>query len=168
VQMPEMDGFDATAAIRRQEAGTGRRLPIIAMTAHAMDGDRDRCVEAGMDDFVVKPVTAQALLRAVSHWGTHGAIMGAFLSTAPELLARMETSVTSGDAAQLATSAHALKGSSRAVGAEGLGAACEELAMLGEQNDLLAARDAVARAAAELLRLRNAMRRRARLAASDA
>ena len=72
VQMPEMDGFGATAAIRRRESRTGRRTPIIAMTAHVMDGDRDRCIEAGMDDFVAKPITAQALLQAVSRWGTRG------------------------------------------------------------------------------------------------
>ena len=72
VQMPEMDGFGATAAIRRRESWTGRRTPIIAMTAHVMDGDRDRCIEAGMDDFVAKPITAQALLQAVSRWGTRG------------------------------------------------------------------------------------------------
>ena len=70
VQMPEMDGFDATAAIRRREAPTGRRTPIVAMTAHVMEGDRDRCVEAGMDDYVAKPITALALLEAVSRWGT--------------------------------------------------------------------------------------------------
>ena len=72
VQMPEMDGFGATAAIRRRESRMGRRTPIIAMTAHVMDGDRDRCIEAGMDDFVAKPITAQALLQAVSRWGTRG------------------------------------------------------------------------------------------------
>ncbi len=72
VQMPEMDGFGATAAIRRREAQAGRHTPIIAMTAHVMDGDRDRCIEAGMDDFVAKPMTAQALLHAVSRWGTRG------------------------------------------------------------------------------------------------
>jgi len=70
VQMPEMDGFDATAAIRRREAPTGRHTPIIAMTAYVMEGDRDRCVEAGMDDYVAKPITALALLQAVSRWGT--------------------------------------------------------------------------------------------------
>jgi two-component system, sensor histidine kinase and response regulator len=65
VQMPEMDGFEATDAIRTQEKITGGHLPIIAMTAHAMKGDRDRCLEGGMDDYVSKPVRADDLLRVL-------------------------------------------------------------------------------------------------------
>ncbi len=63
VQMPEMDGFEATDAIRIREKISGKHMPIVAMTAHAMAGDRDRCLAAGMDDYISKPVHGPDLLR---------------------------------------------------------------------------------------------------------
>src|SRR6185295_16160712 len=66
VQMPEMDGLAATAAIRAEEQGTDRHLPIVALTAHAMKGDRERCLEAGMDAYVSKPLRAQELFATVA------------------------------------------------------------------------------------------------------
>ena len=68
VQMPEMDGFEATAAIRAAEQGTGRHLPIIAMTAHAMQRDRERCLAAGMDDYISKPLNTPLLLEMLQRF----------------------------------------------------------------------------------------------------
>jgi len=65
VQMPEMSGIEATAAIRKQEEGTGRHLPIVALTARAMAGDREQCLAAGMDAYVAKPVRAAELFSAI-------------------------------------------------------------------------------------------------------
>ncbi len=65
VQMPEMDGLEATALLRQRERGTGRHLPILAMTAYAMQGDRERCLEAGMDGYVSKPIQPSELWEAI-------------------------------------------------------------------------------------------------------
>ena len=69
VQMPEFDGFSVTSAIRRDEASTQQHLPLIAMTAHAMTGDRERCLDAGMDAYISKPVDAQELYETVERLG---------------------------------------------------------------------------------------------------
>jgi two-component system sensor histidine kinase/response regulator len=65
VQMPELDGFESTVAIRRKEKETGHHIPIIAMTAHAMKGDRERCLKAGMDDYISKPVQPKELIAVI-------------------------------------------------------------------------------------------------------
>jgi len=68
VQMPQMDGFEATAAIRASEKGTGKHVPIVAMTAHAMKGDREDCMQAGMDDYLSKPVDLGVFRAIVRKW----------------------------------------------------------------------------------------------------
>jgi polar amino acid transport system substrate-binding protein len=67
-QMPEMDGYTATQKIREMEKATGKHVPIIAMTAHAMGGDRERCLEAGMDEYISKPVEPEALRVMLDKW----------------------------------------------------------------------------------------------------
>lgn len=64
-QMPEMDGFEATAAIRVRENETGAHIPIIAMTAYAMAGDRDRCLAVGMDGYISMPISTQELVKEI-------------------------------------------------------------------------------------------------------
>jgi len=69
VQMPVMDGYDATLAIRAAEQGTGRHVPIVALTAHAMKGDREICLKAGMDDYLGKPIRPRELASVLERWG---------------------------------------------------------------------------------------------------
>jgi two-component system, sensor histidine kinase and response regulator len=71
VQMPEMDGLEATQAIRQQEP-EGKHTPIIAMTAHAMKGDQERCLQAGMDDYLSKPLSPKEVMAAIEYWSQAG------------------------------------------------------------------------------------------------
>jgi two-component system, sensor histidine kinase len=67
-QMPDMDGFQATAEIRRREAQIDKRVPIVALTASAIEGDREKCLAAGMDDYIPKPFTAEQICAALVKW----------------------------------------------------------------------------------------------------
>ena len=141
VQMPEMDGFEATAAIREREQKTGVHTPIVAMTAHVMTGDRERCLAAGMDAHLAKPIrpddlatTIDALLpsgrsiraaaskgssdaeeKLLADFGQNGRVLaeviGVFLVDGPRYLDVIRQARASGDAAAAAAAVHALKGS---------------------------------------------------------
>jgi signal transduction histidine kinase/CheY-like chemotaxis protein len=71
-QMPIMDGYAATGTIRKRQARTGEYVPIIAMTANAMEGDRERCIDAGMDDYITKPVSSEQLYEKLRYWLNSG------------------------------------------------------------------------------------------------
>jgi len=75
-QMPEMDGYEATACIRRAEQESGRHLPIIAMTANAMQGDREKCLAAGMDDYIAKPIRREAITEMLQKWAPRNRVQG--------------------------------------------------------------------------------------------
>ena len=83
LQMPEMGGLEATAIIRRREAGTGRHLWIVAMTAHTMEGDRDECLKAGMDTYIAKPVNPALLFAAVEQEQPARDPLGEFAAEGP-------------------------------------------------------------------------------------
>ena len=89
VQMPEMDGFEATQIIRARERDTGGHVPIVAMTAHAMKGDRERCLEVGMDGYISKPLRPSELFEAVESLGgqSNGDATTVALSTDPSVSA---------------------------------------------------------------------------------
>ncbi|RIK75689.1 MAG: hypothetical protein DCC68_20815 [Planctomycetota bacterium] len=91
VQMPVMDGLSAVRAIRQQEKGTTRHLPIIALTAHAMKGDRELCLSAGMDDYVTKPVRAGELFQAIESILGEQAVLG---ESVPDAETTLETGQT--------------------------------------------------------------------------
>jgi len=76
VSMPEMSGLEATAAIREIEKKTGTRTPIIGVTAHALRGDRERCLEVGMDDYLPKPISPRALQEKIERWTQQAAERG--------------------------------------------------------------------------------------------
>jgi two-component system, sensor histidine kinase and response regulator len=161
VQMPEMGGVEATAAIRARENGGGR-IPIIAMTAHAMSGDREACLAAGMDGYVAKPISKQPLLDQIealtpsrgsppvprmlelstllARFEGDRELMGElatiFLEDYPARLAAVQSAVEQRDAVALQGAAHALKGSAGNFGAQAAVEAALRLETMGRQGEL--------------------------------
>jgi PAS domain S-box-containing protein len=160
VQMPEMDGLATTRALRDRERTTGGHVPVVAMTAHAMEGDRERCLEAGMDGYVTKPVEAEALVAAVesavSGFDPAAAaarlggdrrllreMLALFLSESPAMFQEVERAVRAGDASALRRAAHALKGSVANFAAPRPVEAARALEKMGTGGDLSGAAQAL-------------------------
>jgi signal transduction histidine kinase/DNA-binding response OmpR family regulator/HPt (histidine-containing phosphotransfer) domain-containing protein len=178
VQMPEMGGFEATALIRDREAKAGGYTRIVAMTAHALTGDRDRCIAAGMDGYLSKPIN-QALLFEVVEQGSTGTtaravsfnraelldrlggdidllgeVINLFLEDCPRRLAAIGAAVGQRDGELIRAAAHALKGSAGTIAASAVFEAAQTLERIGAEKRLDAAdaaRDTLVREAAVLL-----------------
>jgi CheY-like chemotaxis protein len=176
VHMPGADGFDVTKEIRRREASTGQRLAIIAMTARAMPGDRERCLGAGMDSYVAKPVQAERLFETLESLTEPAIDFGAalleraggnaelqqriarlFLEHAPDARARLHDAVARRDAPGMAASAHWLKGAVGNFPAPVATEAAARVEMLSRNGDLDAAAAACAALDTELDRLAQAL-----------
>lgn len=164
LQMPAMGGLEATATIRAHEREVGGHLRIVAVTAHAMKEDRERCLAAGMDGYLSKPVNPQLLFDtvendhqpaanrdaasslgaaidrddAVRRFGGDDAlfdeIVHLFLADCPARVSDIKAAVNAGDAEGIRTSAHALKGAAANLSATGLCQAAHQLEVLGAEG----------------------------------
>jgi two-component system, sensor histidine kinase and response regulator len=187
VEMPEMSGTDATAAIRRRERVHGGHMPIIALTAHAMKGDRERCLDAGADGYVPKPIVRgdlfgeiETVLASNGHpmrtpeTGVIGTreqllefvdgyeplldeLIDLFLQDAPRVMNTIRQALTDRDANALYAAAHTLKGSAANFLGEKTTLACERMEVRAKEGDFATAAQVCTTIEAELDRMMNAL-----------
>ena len=156
VQMPEVDGFEATAMIRAMETMATKRLPIIAVTAHAMEGDRQRCLDAGMDDYVSKPMDPEKLEAAIVRWSGQlpdfehsraldlaqgnedvlASIVRLFLQKTPERLDAIRRALDARDAESLERTAHQIEDTAVSLAMPRLRDVAHRIAELGKRGEL--------------------------------
>lgn len=163
VQMPEMDGIEAARLIR-QRFPPGQQPYIIALTANALQGDREQCLEAGMDDYLAKPIRLEDLAQALQRVPARveepigpainrealqrfhemmgedsdalGDLIDGFLTEAPRLLEQIQQALAAGEASVLQRAAHTLKSNAALFGAEALAALCKEVELLAKERAL--------------------------------
>lgn len=163
VQMPEMDGFEATRRIRERERGTGNHVPIVAMTAHAMKGDRERCLAEGMDGYISKPLRPSELFESVESLAATpnkecesatspfdesialrsvggdaallGEIVDTFLAECPRLTAELDAAIIRRDARAARHTAHTLKGALSTIGASEACSFAQRIETLASSGD---------------------------------
>ncbi|MGV3618818.1 MAG: PAS domain S-box protein [Fimbriimonas sp.] len=176
LQMPEMDGLEATALIRELDVRLERHTPILAMTAHAMAGDRERCIAAGMDDYVSKPIRKEELREKLAKWlpeepvetnqidltylteiagddmEFQREVLAAYAEGLPPMLDELRDAAARGDRDVAYRVAHTLKGSSRSVGANVFADHCERAEDAAKSGDIAAAAAELARRAEAVLR----------------
>ncbi|OFW00319.1 MAG: hypothetical protein A3I61_00030 [Acidobacteria bacterium RIFCSPLOWO2_02_FULL_68_18] len=178
LQMPDMDGFEAAAAIRRLDAERGGRVPIVALTAHAMAGDRERCLEAEMDGYVAKPIRRAELIPEIDRvvfggpgpaarisvrYGDDPALQAqlaaVFLEDCPGRRREMTTALEAGEAAGLARAAHTLKGAVGVICDGGPLETVRALEAAARDGDLARAAELHGRLERELDQLQDELRR---------
>ncbi|NNN05153.1 MAG: response regulator [Elusimicrobia bacterium] len=173
-QMPEMDGYAAAGEIRAREAAGRPRTTIVAMTAHALEGDREKCLAAGMDDYVAKPVRAEDLARVLARWdpaldaalvadlrAVAGAEMPALVKTfidhAEKSCVELDAALARADFEAVKKLTHGLRGSAGSFGASGVRALAVLIEADASRGDADAARAAAAELPAELARAARAL-----------
>jgi two-component system, sensor histidine kinase and response regulator len=159
-QMPELDGYEATARIRIEE-DEGKRVPVIALTANAMQGEREKCLASGMDDFLSKPIRPQTLHETLQRWlrnggggydadgeegndemaavleifgDSFGELVGMFMHDGPIRIEGLRQAMQAGDQLAIGKLAHALAGSCASIGASVLSRLCRDLEMQNKQG----------------------------------